>query len=123
MTSEDLGNEPGVFEQVKFEYSLLGKVFNKRLETEDKKEKLLKRIKNTEDTIKDQIKSQLKPIENDINNAIRLPFKKLRILCKLSLEAKEILNKIQELSNETDYTKLICVHTNGKIFDFNILTF
>ena len=88
-----------------------------------KKEGLLKRIKNTEDTIKDQIKSQLKPTENDINNAIRLPFKKLRILCKLSLEAKEILNKIQELSNETDYTKLICVHTNGKIFDFNILTF
>ena len=26
--------------------------------------------------------------------------KKLRILCKLSLEVKEILNKIQELSNE-----------------------
>ena len=101
----------------------MGKVFNKRLETEDKKEGLLKRIKNTEDTIKDQIKSQLKPTENDINNAIRLPFQKLRILCKLSLEAKEILNKIQELSNETDYTKLISVHTNGKIFDFNILTF
>ena len=101
----------------------MGKVFNKRLETEDKKEGLLKRIKNTEDTIKDQIKSQLKPTENDINNAIRLPFQKLRILCKLSLEANEILNKIQELSSETDYTKLICVHTNGKIFDFNILTF
>ena len=78
MTSEDLGYEPGVFEQVKFEYSPLGKVFNKRLETEDKKEGLLKRIKNTEDTIKDQIKSQLKPIENAINNAIRLPFKKTK---------------------------------------------
>ena len=78
MTSEDLGYEPGVFEQVKFEYSSLGKVFNKRLETEDKKEGLLNRIKNTEDTIKNQIKSQLKPIENDINNAIRLPFKKTK---------------------------------------------
>ena len=48
--------------------------------------------------------------------------KKLRILCKLSLEVKE-MKLSNELSNETDYTKRICVHTNGKIFDFNILTF
>ena len=37
---------PGVIEQAKCEYSRLGKVFNKGLEKEDKKEGLLKRFKN-----------------------------------------------------------------------------
>ena len=35
---------PGVIEQAKCEYSRLGKVFNKGLEKEDKKEGLLKRF-------------------------------------------------------------------------------
>ena len=45
LTSKDLGYKPGVVEQAKFEYSPLGKVFNKRLEKEDKKKGLLKRLK------------------------------------------------------------------------------
>ena len=49
MTGEDLGYKPGVVEQAKFEYSPLGKVFNNGLEKEDKKEELLKRLKNIED--------------------------------------------------------------------------
>ena len=49
LTGEDLGYKPGVVEQGKFKYSPLGKVFNKRLEKEDKKEGLLKRLKNMED--------------------------------------------------------------------------
>ena len=35
LTGEDLGYKPGVAEKAKSEYSLLGKVFNKRLEKED----------------------------------------------------------------------------------------
>ena len=49
MTGEDLGYKPGVVEQAKFEYSSLSKVFNNGLEKEDKKEELLKRLKNIED--------------------------------------------------------------------------
>ena len=45
LTSKYLGYKPGVVEQAKFEYSPLGKVFNKRLEKEDKKKGLLKRLK------------------------------------------------------------------------------
>ena len=63
LTGEDLEYKPGVVEQVKFEYSALGKVFNKWLEKEDKKEGLFKRLKNIEgkneeqlETIKDQRK-------------------------------------------------------------------
>ena len=39
-TREDLEYKLGVVEQGKFQYSLLGKVFNKGLEKQDKKEEL-----------------------------------------------------------------------------------
>ena len=37
LTGEDLGYRPSVLEQTKFDYSLLGKVFNKGLDEDDKK--------------------------------------------------------------------------------------
>ena len=48
LTGKNLGYKPGIVEQAKFEYPPLGKVFNKGLEKEDKKEVLLKRLKNIE---------------------------------------------------------------------------
>ena len=45
LTSEDLGLKPSTVEQAKFEYSPLGKFFNKGLKEEDKKEGLLKETK------------------------------------------------------------------------------
>ena len=66
-----LGLKPSTVEEVKFEYSPLGKFFNKGLKEEDKKEGLLKRLKNIEGknekqlkAIKDQGKKQLKEIKN-----------------------------------------------------------
>ena len=47
MTDEDLGCKPGVVEKVKFEYSPLGKVFNKELNKKIQKI-TLKRLKNIE---------------------------------------------------------------------------
>ena len=49
LTGEDLGYKLGVVEQAKFEYSPLGKVFIKGLDEKDKKEGLLKTLKNVED--------------------------------------------------------------------------
>ena len=48
LTGEDSGLKPSTIEQTKFEYSPLGKIFNKGLSEEDKKEGLLKRLKNIE---------------------------------------------------------------------------
>ena len=48
LTGQDLEYKPGVAEKSKFEYSPLGKVFNKGLDESDKKEGLLKRLKNIE---------------------------------------------------------------------------
>ena len=45
LTGEELDLKPNNVEQAKFEYSLLGKIFNKGLDKEDKKEGLLKRSK------------------------------------------------------------------------------
>ena len=48
LTGEDLILKLSTVEQAKFEYSPWGKVFNKGLKEEDKKERLLKRLKDVE---------------------------------------------------------------------------
>ena len=52
LTGEDLGLKPSTIEQTKFEYSPLGKIFNKGLDKDDKKEGLFKRLKNIENAQK-----------------------------------------------------------------------
>ena len=49
LSDEDLDLKPSTVEQAKFEYSPLGKVFNKGLSEEDKKEGLFKRLENIKD--------------------------------------------------------------------------
>ena len=59
LTGEDLGLKPSTIEQTKFEYSPLGKIFNKGL-SEDNKKGLLKRLKN----IKHKNEKQSKLLSN-----------------------------------------------------------
>ena len=88
LIGEDLGLKPSTVEQAKFEYSPLGKVFTKGLEKEeDKKEGVLKRLKNIED------KKQLKAIKNqntenikEVTDFVNQP---------LSLEAKGLIKEIR----------------------------
>ena len=49
LTKKDLKYKPDGFEQARFEYSPLGKVFTDGLDKSDKNEGLLKRLKNIED--------------------------------------------------------------------------
>ena len=69
LTGEDLGYKPDINQKAKVEYYSLGKVFNKGLDESDKKEGLLKRLKDFESkneeqlvAIKDQGERQLKAI-------------------------------------------------------------
>ena len=48
LTGEDLGYKLDIIQKAKFKYSPLGKVFNKGLYESDKKEGLLKKLKNIE---------------------------------------------------------------------------
>ena len=75
LTGEDLGYKQSVVEQAKFEYSPLGKFFNKGLEEKDKKEGLLKRQKNTEGKNEEQLKAiedQRKVFKNLIADKISI---------------------------------------------------
>ena len=67
LTKKDLGYKPDAFEQVKFEYSPLGKVFTDGLYKSDKNEGLLKRLKN----IEDKSYNQLLTIKNISRPAIK----------------------------------------------------
>ena len=55
LTKKDLNYKPNAFEQAKFGYSPLGKVFIDGLNKTDKKEGLLKRLKNIEDKSNNQL--------------------------------------------------------------------
>ena len=48
MTCEDFGLKSSTVEEAKFEYSLLGKIFNEGLDKDDQKEGLFERLKNIE---------------------------------------------------------------------------
>ena len=55
LTKKDLNYKPNALEQAKFEYSPLGKVFIDGLDKSDRKEGLLKRLKNIEDRSNNQL--------------------------------------------------------------------
>ena len=55
LTNNNLGYKPDAFEQAKFEYSPLSKVFTDGLNKSDRKEGLLKRLKNIEDKSNNQL--------------------------------------------------------------------
>ena len=55
LTKKDLNYKPNAFEQAKFEYSPVGKVFIDGLDKSDRKEGLLKRFKNIEGKSNNQL--------------------------------------------------------------------
>ena len=55
LIKKDLNYKPNVFEQAKFEYSPLGKVFTDGFDKSDEKEGLLKRLKNIESKSNNQL--------------------------------------------------------------------
>ena len=71
MTKKDLKYKPHAFEQAKFEYSPLGKVFTDGLDISNRNENILKRLKNIEDRNNNQllaIKNILRPALKGENN-------------------------------------------------------
>ena len=93
----------------------LDRVFNKGFKKEkDRKEGILKTLKNIEDN------NELKKIKNGLDNVKENSFKRLNFINKLGLDSRKNFHKIKKLDKKIDYAKLICVHTNGMICDFNI---
>ena len=109
LTNKDLDYKPDAFEQAKFEYSPLGKVFTDALNKSDKKEGLLKRLKNIEEKNNNQllaIKNIFRPAIKGENNG---GFKSND---DVNYEYKSIQNFKQELIDKN------ILHKNGvKKFD------
>ena len=112
LTGEDLGLKPNTVEQAKFEYSPLCKVFNKGLEEEDRKEGLLKRLKNIEDKNKEQLKTTKNKTENikEITDFFKEP---------LDPEAKALVEEIKIMQEGVDYRKLKIIGGNKVTYDFS----
>ena len=115
LTVEDLGVEkPSSVEKAKFDYSLLGKIFNKRrrLKEEDEKEGLLKRLKN----IEDKNEEQLRVVKNETEN-----IKEVTDFVKesSSLEVKGLIQEIKVIQRDVDYRKVKIRGGNKVEYDFS----
>ena len=110
LTGEDLGLKPSSIEQTKFEYSPLGKIFNKGLDKDDQKEGLFKRLKNIEDKNEELLKAKNKT-ENikEITDFVDQP---------LNLWAKELIEEIRVIQKDVDYRKLNIRGGNNTDYDF-----
>ena len=115
--------KPSTIEQAKFEYSPLGKIFNKGLSEDDKKEGLFKRLKNIEgknevqlQAIKDQGEKQLREIKN-INKSNTL--KVIDEIRRKNYEANKMLLEGKKTDAKLDTAELVCTKTDGTKYNFN----
>ena len=127
VTGKDLSLKPSTVEQTKFEYSPLGKIFNKGLSEDYKKEGLFKRLKNIESknevhlqAIKDQGEKQLRELKN-IDKSKTL--KSIGEISKKNDKANKLLPEFRKTDKKLDNTELVCSKTDGTKFDFNRFLF
>ena len=112
LTGEDLDLRPNTVEQAKFEYSPYGRIFNKGLSEEDKKEGLFKRLKNIEDKSEKLLEVKTNTIGNikEVTDFVDQP---------LSFEAKELIEEIKAIRGDVDYRKLKIKGGNNVDYDFS----
>ena len=89
----------------------MGQIFNKELKTDEKQERLLKRLKNIEDKTDKQLKE---------NKDSQLGIKSIGYMVKaeLSEEAKIILKKLNSQERHINYQKLYLKEGNKVEYDF-----
>ena len=109
LTGEDLSLKRSTVAQAKFEYSPLCKIFNKGLSEDDKKERILKRLKNIEDENKVKNKVENKDIK-EVTDFANQP---------LSFKAKELINEIKTIQTNVNYRKLKIIGGDKKEYDFS----
>ena len=139
LTGEDLGLKPSIVEQAKFEYSPLGKIFNKELDKDDQKEGLFKRLKNIEDeqknltrgddnesiyyTPRSQMDSEHdKDEDRKTQEKNIIDTKQLNVfdyLKSLTQEAEDLMEEIKDAVKDIDIYKLVFIGSNKEKFDFN----
>ena len=124
LTGENLGYKPDVVQKAKFEYSPLGQVFNKGLDTSDKKEGLLKKLKNIEgkneqqlEAIRNQGERQLEAIRDF---SVTSSPKEIKFSGEENEEQKALINEIKVIDRKSSSKSFAMVHPNKKLYDFNM---
>ena len=98
LAGEDLDLKRSTFEPARFKYSPLGKICNKGLKEEDKKEWLLKRLKNIEENIK------------EVTDFVEEP---------VILDAKGLIEEMKTMQKDVDYRKLKVTGGNKITYHFS----
>ena len=98
-------------------------MFNKGLDESDKKEGLLKRLKNNECKNKeqlDEIKHQGERLLEAISSyGATNKSQKIEFDSEKNQEAKELVHEVKEISRKNKYKKIVCSHSNATPYDFN----
>ena len=130
LTGEDLGLNPNTIEQARFEYSPLGKIFNKGLSEDDQEEGLFKRLKYTENAQKNLIKDEkkkLEPIKNEEQSVLEdkstVAGKKSKEIMLLKDKLDFIFKNFDSNFNSTGKKFLTKVAKDEKKIDYNNLLF
>ena len=130
LTVEDLGLKPSTVKQAKFEYSPLGRVFNKGIKKkEGKEEGLLKRLKNIEDKNKEQLKAieDQKEVQAKVISRNKIKPSLLKSIYSQEVkygridndEAKKIFKTLKDMEgSKTDYSKLVYRSDDDEYFNF-----
>ena len=122
-----MGLKASTIEQTKLEYSPLGKIYNKALDKDDKKESLFKRLENIKDTnltqlqaIKDQGVKQLKELKNIDESKTLKAIDEIR---RKNDEANKLVPKFKKIDRTLDRAELVCTKTDRTKYDFNRFVF
>ena len=124
LTGEDLDLKPSTAEQAKFEYSPLGKTFNKDSDEDyDKKEGLLKRLKNIESKNEEQLKAteDQKEIQTKIKPSLLKSIYSQEVKDGRinNNDTKKIFKTLEDMERcEINYCKLLYKSGDNKHFDF-----
>ena len=130
LTVEDLGLKPSTVKQAKFEYSPLGRVFNKGIKKKEcKEEGLLKRLKNIEDKNKEQLKAieDQKEVQAKVISRNKIKPSLLKSIYSQEVkygridndEAKKIFKTLKDMEgSKTDYSKLVYRSDDDEYFNF-----
>ena len=123
LTGEYLGLKPSTVEQAKFEYSPFGKIFNKGLSEDNKKEGVFQRVENIKDknekqlqVIKDQGEKQLKELKNIDKSKTLKAIDEIR---EKNIEANKLVPKFRKLDLKLESLELVCTKTERTKYDFN----
>ena len=111
LTGEDLGYRPDVVQKAKFEYSPLGQVFNKGLQTDEKQVGLLKRLKNSKDKLD-------RHLEENKDNQLGVKSIGYTVRQELSQETKTMIEKLNNQEKLIKYKKIGFRGGNNKDYDF-----